>query len=113
MASLVASLSVLLPQVAGTTVAPRIFMRATLGACRSISTSPIYTMHSIPIKAHTVAVATPCCPAPVSAILVSLYLLTPALFQTCCLHQSQPGLSIEIADLQLQVLLPNQCRRLA
>src|SRR3546814_16836593 len=36
-ASLVASLRVLLPDVAATTSAPIIFMRATLGACRSIS----------------------------------------------------------------------------
>ena len=46
-------------------------MRATLGACRSMSFSPIYTTHSTPFNAHTVAVATPCCPAPVSAIILS------------------------------------------
>ena len=41
-----------------------------------MSTSPIYTIHFIPIKAQTVAVATPCCPAPVSAIILFL----PSLF---------------------------------
>ena len=68
-ASLVASLRVLLPLLAGMTVAPNIFIRATLGAWRLISTSPIKTMHSKFIKAQTVAVATPCCPAPVSAMM--------------------------------------------
>ena len=60
MASLVASFKVFEPEVAGRTSAPNIFMRATFGACLLMSTSPIYTMHSKPIKAQTVAVATPC-----------------------------------------------------
>jgi len=33
-------------------------------------------MHFRPIRAHTVAVATPCCPAPVSAIILDF----PSLF---------------------------------
>ena len=69
MASLVASFRVLLPLIAGITFAPSIFILATLGAWRWISFSPIYTIHSIPFNAQTVAVATPCCPAPVSAMM--------------------------------------------
>ena len=34
-----------------------------------MSSSPMYTTHSSPSRAHTVAVATPCCPAPVSAMM--------------------------------------------
>src|SRR5439155_14446731 len=34
-----------------------------------MSSSPMYTTHSRPNFAHTVAVATPCCPAPVSAMM--------------------------------------------
>ena len=41
---------------------------ATLSACRIVSSSPIKTTHSISMSAAAVAVATPCCPAPVSAI---------------------------------------------
>ena len=51
------------------TSAPNIFILATFGACLLTSVAPIYTMHFKPIKAQTVAVATPCCPAPVSAII--------------------------------------------
>ncbi len=69
MASFVASFNVRLPDNAGTTFAPNIFIRATFGACLAMSISPMYTIHSIPIKAQTVAVATPCWPAPVSAII--------------------------------------------
>ena len=43
-------------------------MRSTFGFWRAISTLPMYTTHSSPSRAAAVAVATPCCPAPVSAI---------------------------------------------
>ena len=43
-------------------------MRNTLRAWRSTSTSPMYTRHSRPKRAQAVAAATPCWPAPVSAI---------------------------------------------
>ena len=68
-ASLVASLSVRVPLTTGTTVAPSSFMRYTLSDWRRMSSSPMYTTHSRPKRAHTVAVATPCCPAPVSAMM--------------------------------------------
>ena len=42
-------------------------MRNTFSSWRFMSTSPMYTMHSIPSRAAAVAVATPCWPAPVSA----------------------------------------------
>mmetsp|Transcript_16968 Transcript_16968/g.44883 ORF Transcript_16968/g.44883 Transcript_16968/m.44883 type:complete len:236 (+) Transcript_16968:744-1451(+) len=69
MASLMASFSVFEPLRAGLTVAPRIFMRKTFRAWRSMSTAPMYTMHSRPSRAQAVAVATPCCPAPVSQMM--------------------------------------------
>jgi len=72
MASFIASLSVAVPLLTGTTSAPRIFMRKTLGAWRRMSSSPMKILHSIPKSAATVAVATPCCPAPVSAMTFSL-----------------------------------------
>ena len=68
-ASLSASLSVFEPEVTGTTVAPSSFMRKTLIDWRAMSVSPMYTTHSIPMRAQTVAVATPCWPAPVSAMM--------------------------------------------
>ena len=43
-------------------------MRCTLSACRSMSTTPMNTEHSRPRAAAAVAAATPCWPAPVSAI---------------------------------------------
>ena len=43
-------------------------MRKTFGACRRMSSSPMKTSHSMPKRAATVAVATPCWPAPVSAM---------------------------------------------
>ncbi len=43
-------------------------MRKTLRAWRSTSSAPMYTSHSSPSSAAAVAVATPCWPAPVSAI---------------------------------------------
>ncbi len=55
----------------GTTSAPRSFIRDTLGACRRVSSSPMYTTHGSPSRAHAVAVATPCMPAPVSAMIRS------------------------------------------
>ena len=66
-ASLTASLSVLLPEETDSTSAPRSCIRKTLSSCRSMSTSPMYTLHSMSSNAAAVAVATPCCPAPVSA----------------------------------------------
>ena len=45
-------------------------MRSTLGACRRMSSEPMYTTHSSPNRAQAVAVATPCCPAPVSAMIL-------------------------------------------
>mmetsp|Transcript_19268 Transcript_19268/g.55455 ORF Transcript_19268/g.55455 Transcript_19268/m.55455 type:complete len:292 (+) Transcript_19268:827-1702(+) len=72
MASLMASLRVRCPSWTGTTLAPRVFMRKTLSFCRSQSTAPMYTVQSRPSMAQTVAVATPCCPAPVSAMMRGL-----------------------------------------
>ena len=43
-------------------------MRHTLRAWRSTSTAPMYTVQSSPNSAAAVAVATPCWPAPVSAM---------------------------------------------
>ena len=67
-ASFIASFSVALPSSMGCTVAPSICMRATFGACRATSVAPMYTSQGIPKSAATVAVATPCMPAPVSAM---------------------------------------------
>ena len=50
-ASLMASFNVAAPAVTGTTVAPRKRIRATLSACRSMSTAPMYTTHSQPKRA--------------------------------------------------------------
>ena len=50
-------MSVLLPEVAEITSAPSRRILNTLRACRSISTSPIYTTQLIPNKAAAVAVA--------------------------------------------------------
>ena len=47
-------------------------MRSTLGACRRMSSEPMKTTHSSPKRAHAVAVATPCWPAPVSAMILVL-----------------------------------------
>jgi hypothetical protein len=43
-------------------------MRKTLSAWRPTSTAPMNTLHSRPKRAAAVAVATPCWPAPVSAM---------------------------------------------
>src|SRR5579875_626966 len=68
-ASFSASLSVCEPDLTGTTSAPSSFIRYTLIFWRSMSTAPMYTTHFMPKRAHTVAVATPCWPAPVSAMI--------------------------------------------
>ena len=68
MASFIASFSVAPPSVTACTFAPSIFMRETFGACRATSVAPMKTSHSMPKSAATVAVATPCIPAPVSAM---------------------------------------------
>ena len=44
-------------------------MRNTLGFCRSTSLAPMKIMQGRPKRAQTVAVATPCWPAPVSAMI--------------------------------------------
>ena len=67
-ASFIASLSVRVPASTGITRAPRSFMRNTLSDCRATSSAPMYTSQVMPSMAATVAVATPCWPAPVSAI---------------------------------------------
>ncbi len=66
-ASLIASLSVRVPESTPRTSAPRRRIRATFGDWRAMSSVPMYTTQSRPRSAHTVAVATPCWPAPVSA----------------------------------------------
>ena len=43
-------------------------MRPTFGAWRSMSTEPMYTVQGMPRRAHAAADATPCWPAPVSAM---------------------------------------------
>mmetsp|Transcript_129734 Transcript_129734/g.361373 ORF Transcript_129734/g.361373 Transcript_129734/m.361373 type:complete len:385 (+) Transcript_129734:1011-2165(+) len=68
-ASLTASLSVREPDCTGTTLAPISVMRKQLSFWRSQSTAPMYTMHSRPSREHAAAVATPCWPAPVSAMM--------------------------------------------
>ena len=67
-ASDTASFKVAVPEVTGTTVAPSRRMRYTFSAWRMVSSFPMNTTHSMPIRAVAVAVATPCCPAPVSAM---------------------------------------------
>ena len=62
-------MSVLAPTSTGRTLAPSSSMRCTLGRWRRMSATPMYTTHSMPSRAHTVAVATPCWPAPVSAMM--------------------------------------------
>ena len=72
MASFTASLSVRLPDVTVRTSAPSSSMRKTLSSWRCVSTSPMKTVHSRPKSAAAVADATPCWPAPVSAIMRDL-----------------------------------------
>ena len=67
-----ASFKVPVPEATGITSAPNNFIRNTFGDCLRISSSPMYTIHFKPNRAATVAVATPCCPAPVSAIILVL-----------------------------------------
>src|SRR5438132_4191486 len=69
MASVVASFNVLEPLLTSITSAPSSFMRRTFIDWRCMSSVPMYTVHSRPKRAHTVAVATPCWPAPVSAMI--------------------------------------------
>ncbi len=66
-ASFIASFSVRDPLSTTSTFAPSSFMRKTLSDWRRTSSAPMNTVHSMPSIAHTVAVATPCWPAPVSA----------------------------------------------
>ena len=68
-ASLVASLRVLLPDVTPYTSVPIAFMRKTFNSWRRTSSTPMYTLHDRPNSAAAVADATPCWPAPVSAII--------------------------------------------
>ena len=72
MASFTASFRVRLPEVTVRTSAPRSSIRKTLSSWRFVSTSPMNTVHSRPNSAAAVADATPCCPAPVSAIIRAL-----------------------------------------
>jgi len=64
-----ASLRVREPARTGTTSAPSSSIRATFTAWRRVSSSPMYTTHGRPRSAQAVAVATPCWPAPVSAMI--------------------------------------------
>src|ERR1022692_157589 len=59
-----ASFRVREPDSTPRTSAPSNRMRNTFNSCRRMSSVPMYTTHSNPSSAHTVAVATPCCPAP-------------------------------------------------
>ncbi len=63
-----ASFNVREPLSIGKTVAPSSFMRMTFMDWRSTSSAPIKMAQSMLSRAAAVAVATPCCPAPVSAI---------------------------------------------
>ena len=67
-----ASFRVALPDDTGTTSAPRSRIRKTLSAWRSTSTAPMNTLQRKPNRAAAVAVATPCWPAPVSAMTADL-----------------------------------------
>ena len=71
-ASFIASFKVAVPMVTGITSAPSMRILATFSAWRRVSSSPMYTTQSRPKSAQAVAVATPCCPAPVSAITLRL-----------------------------------------
>jgi hypothetical protein len=69
-ASFVASLSVSAPDCTGTTSAPSSFMRNTFGAWRSTSIGAhVDDAGQAKARRTTVAVATPCWPAPVSAMI--------------------------------------------
>ena len=60
MASDTASFKVAVPLVTGMTSAPSRRIRYTFSAWRMVSSSPMNTTHSLPIRAAAVAVATPC-----------------------------------------------------
>ena len=68
--------AVRLPESTGVTCAPSMRIRATFSAWRAMSSVPMYTTHSRPRCAATVAQATPCCPAPVSAMMRGLPIFT-------------------------------------
>ncbi len=68
MASETASFNVPVPVDTPLTSAPSSLILYTLRACLSMSLTPMKTTHSMPNRAAAVAVATPCCPAPVSAM---------------------------------------------
>mmetsp|Transcript_37882 Transcript_37882/g.89110 ORF Transcript_37882/g.89110 Transcript_37882/m.89110 type:complete len:215 (+) Transcript_37882:546-1190(+) len=70
-----ASLSDLPPSVTGTTVAPSTCMRRTFGHSFLMSTSPMWISHSSCMSAAAAASATPCCPAPVSAMTLRFPML--------------------------------------
>jgi len=69
--SFIGILSVPVPESTCTTSAPRVSCAARSGL-PAMSSLPMKTLHSIPNSAAAVAVATPCCPAPVSAITLAL-----------------------------------------
>ena len=69
MASFVASFKVLLPDIAGTTVLQAFSFARHLALDVQYQFLPYTQYILMPIKAQTVAVATPCCPAPVSAMI--------------------------------------------
>ena len=87
--ALIGVLQCFTPRFDGVTFAPRSFILLTFGDCRATSTLPIKISHSSPRRAAHVAVATPCCPAPVSAIILlfPMYLASRAcpraLFSLC------------------------------
>jgi hypothetical protein len=51
---------------------PSILILKTLSSCLRTSSAPMKMVHFMPKRAQTVAVATPCCPAPVSAMMRDL-----------------------------------------
>src|ERR1700737_2805453 len=72
MASDVASFNVFVPLLTSTTSAPSNFIRRTFIDCLRMSSVPMYTTHSSPNRAATVAVATPCWPAQVLSLEVDV-----------------------------------------
>ena len=70
--ALTASFNVFVPLSTACTFAPSSSIRYTFNAWRIVSSFPMKISHSIPNSAAAVAVATPCCPAPVSAISLVL-----------------------------------------
>ena len=74
MASFMASLRVREPDSTGMTSHPSRFIRYTLSRCLSTSRLPMYTAAFISRAAQAMAVATPCWPAPVSAIMRDFFI---------------------------------------